>query len=463
MRRLTIILTVLCAAVLAAAPAHASSRQLTIMQDDGLLYRSGDVVRDQTLDEFRALGADAVKVQLYWRDVAPPGRRKPAGFDGADPAAYDWGPYDDLVREITARGMQPFLAIGNVAPDWATRRRKPRVGIYRPSAREFQRFAQAVGARYPGVTLWSLWNEPNLFSWLSPQRSKGTPVSPSIYRELYLAGHRGLRASGHSGNTILLGELMPTGNSSRKVPPLEFLREMACLNDDYRPYRGAAAKRRDCPRRLKRIPTSGIAYHPYSLYGGLRGATRTDEAKIATLGRLTKTLDAIARRGKLPRRLPVWITEFGFQTNPPDRLGYRLSRASAFMDESEWLAFRNRRVRSYSQYQLRDDPLSAPWQAGLRFLDGREKRHVYAAFRTPAFVRALGGSRVEVFGGQRALSGGSATIESKTKGSRYRRLGTARLNSAGYFRKVFRVGNANNRTYRITVGGHSRVKRAVRR
>ena len=79
-----------------------------------------------------------------------------------------------------------------------------------------------------GVHIWSIWNEPNLDSWLGPQRSKGTVLSPSIYRGLYLAGYRGLNDAGHRGDTVLLGELMPRGGTSpSKVRPLEFLREIA--------------------------------------------------------------------------------------------------------------------------------------------------------------------------------------------------------------------------------------------
>src|ERR1700742_2448391 len=109
MRRLTIILAVLIAAALAAPAAQASSKQLLVMQDDALLYRNGPVIRDQTLDEFKALGTDVVKVQVYWREVAPAGRRKPAGFVGTDPASYDWSLYDGVVDGIVSRGIGPML------------------------------------------------------------------------------------------------------------------------------------------------------------------------------------------------------------------------------------------------------------------------------------------------------------------------------------------------------------------
>jgi hypothetical protein len=463
-----------------AATANASSRQVTIMQDDALLFRSGADVRDETLDEMAALGADVIKAQVYWNEISPRVRRKPAGFDSADPASYDFGVYDALVEAIVARGMTPYLVIGNRAPDWAVKKRtrSPHDGIYRPSSKEFRLFAQAVGRRYSGsynglprVRLWAIWNEVNLSSWLAPQRSKkGVPIAPSLYRNLYLAGQKGLAATGHASDTILLGELMPLGAGSKsKFTPLDFLREMVCLDRAYRPYRGRAARARGCPRKVGRIRTSGIALHPYLPRAGLRAATRPGEVPITKLARLTSQLNLLGRRGKLPNRLPVWITEFGFQTDPPDPFQTRIGRVPGMMDQSEWIAFRNPRVRSYSQYTLRDEGLNpgggfqryARFQMGLRFASGKAKKGVYDAFRMPVFVRLLGSSRVEVFGGLRTGARAVARIESRRRGGRYRALGKARLSSTGYFRKVLSVGGANDRTYRVTISGHRRVKKPV--
>jgi hypothetical protein len=461
MKRLTIAIAMLAAAV-AAPAAEASRGQLLIMQDDAQVRSAPSA----TVSEFASFGADVVKINLYWDDVAPQGRSKPSGFDAANPASYNWGSYDAAVSAILAQGLRPYISLGGHAPDWATGRRGRR-GTNRPDPKEFRLFAQAAGQHFSEVHIWSIWNEPNLNSWLSPQRSKGTPLSPSIYRGLYLAGYRGLKDGGHLGDTFLLGELMPRGGSSpRKVRPLEFLREMACLDRNYRQITGKAAKKRNC-RKVGRFPVSGIAYHPYTPPDGPHVREGTDDAAIGQLGRLRATLDALAARGKLPRRLPIWITEFGYQTNPPDRVfGSRLARAAAFMDESEWIAFRNPRVATYSQYTLFDDPprpgsgplIWSSWQAGLYFRDGRKKPKVYDAFRLPLYVRPLSSNRVEIFGGRRS-SGGTAQIESKVPGGSYRTLGSATVNKAGYFRRVFNASGAARRTYRVTLDGVSRVKK----
>jgi hypothetical protein len=485
MRRTPITIAILCAAILAAflglpGGASASSRQLTVMQDDGLLYRSSSATRGATLDEFQKLGVDVVKVQVYWNEIAPGGSKKPSGFDATNPAGYSWGAYDEIVRGAVARGMQPYLVLGNRAPRWASRKGGQHAGTNRPSAKELALFAQAAGTRYSGsynglprVSIWSIWNEPNLSSWLGPQRSKhGTPLSPSIYRNLYLAGHKGLNATGHGGDKILLGELAPRGRGSSKVPPLTFLREVACLDSHYRAYRGKAAKARGCPAKLGRIPTSGIAYHPYTpSQGGPRAHIRSDEASIATLGRISRVADRMARRGRLSKGAGIWVSEFGFQTNPPDPFQNAIKKVPGYMDESEWRSFRNRRVVSYSQYTLRDDRLNpgnifrrySGFQMGLRFSGGKAKPGVYSAFRLPAFVRLLSGNRVEVFGGRRSAPGGTATISSRKAGGKYTVLAHATLNSAGYFRFIRKVSAAGKRKYKITIGGFSRTKRPARR
>jgi hypothetical protein len=184
-----------------------------------------------------------------------------------------------------------------------------------------------------------------------------------------------------------------------------------------------------------------------------------DDAAIGQLGRVRSTLDKLARRGKLPRRLKIWITEFGFQTRPPDPFGTPIGRAPNMMDLSEWIAYRNARVATYAQYTLRDNDA---WQSGLRRENGRAKRKVYEAFRMPLFVRSLGGNRVEVFGALRSASGGTAQVESKAPGGRYRSRGSASVNGASYFRRIFRVTNAVRHTFRVTLDGRSRTKRVTR-
>jgi hypothetical protein len=525
----------LCA--LWSAPAEASPTQRSIVQDEARLLKKGAKVRRDTLDEIKSLGAEIVKVTVNWREIAPAGARKPAGFNGDDPGEYAlsaWAPYDALARDARERGLEVFFLLGARAPDWAVQKRSQ--GSYRPNPVEFERFVRAVGKRYAGsyaderelqspppeapppsdgggggspppqqcpaqppyppgcepipasaasqpgdalprVTMWSIWNEPNLSGWLAPQwKNRRLPISPHIYRTLYLAGQTALAGTGHGGDTILFGNLLPFARSGKtfpgKVRPLEFLREATCLDPSYRPFRGRAARVRGCSG-FKPIRTSGIAYHPYTLAGGLlvNSAPSPDEASIDTLSKLTKALDKIGKRRRFStRRPPVYLSEFGWQTRPPDPFATSLRLVPEFIGQSEWLAFRNPRVKAIAQYPLVDDAVDrsgfrrfSGFQSGLRYSNGKEKPRVYDAWRLPFFVRLLAPNKVEIFGGNRAATGGRVTVQSKLGGG-FQPLpgGTLQLNSRGYFRRVFTISAANRRQYRFVSGSlESRVAKAT--
>ena len=51
------------------------------------------------------------------------------------------------------------------------------------------------------------------WSSLSPQTVNGVEVGPRLYRGLLDAAYGALRASGHGGDTILIGELASTGHA----------------------------------------------------------------------------------------------------------------------------------------------------------------------------------------------------------------------------------------------------------
>lgn len=477
-----VVLLIAGAALLRAGAASANPTQLTIMQDDTRLVYGSPAERLKRLHELKALGADIVKVRMSWSFVAPStnSRRKPH-FDATNPSSYPahrWAPFDDLDRQATSVGLRVYMELGGSAPRWASHGGAKGVNIVRPNAGEFAKFVKAVGRRYSGsfiglprVSLWSVWNEPNLISWLAPQYGRGNvPVSPGIYRSLIYAADDGLRASGHGGDQLLIGELLPfarsgiTGNI--KVRPLAFLRELACVDAHYRPYRGRAASARGC-QHFRPLPGTGVSYHPYTLAGGPNVSTpNPDDASIANLGRVTRTLDTLGRAGRLQtRHMLLWLTEFGFQTNPPDQYETPLRRVPGFLGEAEWLAFHNPRVVSYSQYPLIDDPSSSHnnfsgFHSGLRFSSGRAKPGVYQAFKTPFYVHYLSGNLVEIFGGVRGGARGAAvTIESEPgRHGHFTTLAKLTLGAHGYFDHYFHLSGARNRRYRFkSLGRTSRT------
>ena len=157
---------------------------------------------------------------------------------------------------------------------------------------------------------------------------------------------------------------------------------------------------------------------------------------------MTGALDRARARGRIGGgRLGLWITEFGFQSRPPDpQFGVPLARYRTSWPSPARIARRNRRVRSYSQYTMIDAPIvngdTGSWQSGLRFADGEPKEDVYAMYRLPLFVRVLGPGAIEVHGAARPGGGGATVQVQQRRGrGRFENFGQpiSIRNSRGYF------------------------------
>src|SRR5262249_7961511 len=91
---------------------------------------------------------------------------------------------------------------------------------------------------------------------------------------------------------------------------------------------------------------------------------------------------------------PLWITEYGYQTNPPDRvLGVSFRRQASYLRQAFRIARANPRITMMLWFLLRDEPRLGGWQSGLRTAAGRKnpssKAHQQAARpRTRARGRA---------------------------------------------------------------------------
>lgn len=463
------------------AGADASRGQRTMFEDTGQLLESGPEVRAHTLNELKSLGVNIVKVRGQWRELAPqPDSESRPAFDAADPSAYPqaaFAKYDDLVLQAAQRGLRTFLMFSPPAPEWATQpgERGGHPGVLRPDPAEFAAFVRAVGLRYggtygglPKVSMWSIWNEPNHPQFIQPlsERLGGrlTPSAPHHYRRLYVAARQALAETGHDRDTILFGEILPIGSGRRgtlaTIRPVQWLREFFCVDARYRRLRGRAARLRGCSR-FPRIRTSGFAYHAYTQPTGPRTAVANeDDATIGQIVRVERALDRIARTRRVRRGLPIYNTEFGIQTDPPDCVGFGapLEDQASHINEAEYISWTRPRVKTYSNYLLIDDRirLEEPpgsnaryggFQTGLRFganalrcesptlrFAYAQEKPGYAAFRTPLWVRRLGPRRVEVFGRARPRGRAEQSIEIL----RSRRL-VRTITARGYFRVPLRT------------------------
>ena len=395
--------------------------------------------RDGAFDQITSLGARSMRVILYWNDVAPsPDSATKPGVDLTDPANYDWSKYDPILAGIKDRGWGVLLTVTGPVPVWATSAKRDHVT--RPSAREFQAFMTALARHYGSqVNLWAVWNEPNHPDFLLPQYStKGhRPLSPGIYRNLFLAAWRGLRAGGQGTDKLLMGETAPTG-TGKVVAPLTFLRGALCLDSRYR-------KRKGCSN----LPADGYAHHAYTTrLGPFYKPKGPNDVTIGVLSRLTRALDRAGAAGAVKRGLRIYLTEFGIQTDPPDHIyGVPLARQAEYYAISERLAWKNTRVAQFSQYLLTDDNADAlggfgGFESGLRFADGRIKQPGYDGFRLPLVAVRTGG-HVSLWGRVRpATAATTVEVLYADKGKGFKRLRTKKTDRYGVweFRASYRKG-----------------------
>jgi hypothetical protein len=377
-----LIASVLGLALGLASTAEASpTMRLGIFDDGVVLYGEPDLVFPQ----LAKTGTKLLRVNLWWAGpgirVATSKPRRPADPD--DPA-YNWDTYDRTVRFAVVNGIEPVFSIIGTPP-WANAARGWNVAP--TNTLDLQKFASAAQTRYSGlfvnadgiilprVKLWVAWNEPNNPVFLKPQyRRSGktwTIQSGREYARICNAIVHGVKSIQNTSK-VACGATGPRGNNNPNstrpsVSPLPFLRAM----------KTGGAKGFDA-----------YAHHPY--YGspaetpttrpppGLRGRPPT----AVTLGNFDLL---VAELDKLyGTRMRVWITEYGYQTYPPDRFfGVSYAKQASYLTTAVALARRHPRVDMFLWFLLRDEERLEGWQSGLMTYDGLRKAS-WNAFRRAA-------------------------------------------------------------------------------
>ena len=390
----------------------------TIVQDDAqVLHRPAAEVR-RTVRALRGLGVDWLRVTANWSFVAPaPQAQRRPDFDATDPAAYPshaWAKLDRAVREARAAGLEVAIDVAFWAPRWATARPSPEPDRQRdgidPAA--YADFAEAVARRYgDGAVAYTIWNEPNYQVFLRPQWRRvqnggdWEVASADAYRQMVFAAvprirRHAPRALVLIGGTAARGTSRPSARTDQ-VPPLRFLRELTCVDASLAPLRAGACAD------FRALPGDGWAHHPYSpRRPPWVGDPDPDTAVLADQGRLADLLDRLHAAGRTEERLGVWVTEFGYETNPPDPTQPVSSVEQArWSPEAEAIALADPRVRSFAQFLFRDLPerpggtARERWidfQSGLELPDGTDKP-LMRAFAHPLAARRAGPGRVALW------------------------------------------------------------------
>ncbi len=438
---LALSLAVLAPIALQAAPAQASHGQVALFEEDTNLLAHPD----STMATLHRLGVGRVRLAVVWAAVAPsPNSFTKPSFNAANPNAvgYNWGPYDAVVRAALTQHVALDLLITSGVPLWADGPGIPRAArakhyAWKLSAKDYGDFVYAAGRRYAHtVHAWEIFNEPNFGEDLGPQAVNGSrdSVAPSMYRGVVDAGFTALRASGHGHDTIVIGQLSARGMAgpvTRSHPeglpgdfaqtkPLRFIRTLYCLSGSYRQLRGSAAAAVGCPttaagsRAFRAhhpglFSATGFGIHPYpqGLPPTRDASNDPDYVPFSAIPTLQRTLDRAQSAYGSHRRLPIYNTEYGYVTHPPGAREFvSPSRAALYLNQAEYLSWRNPRIANWMQYLLFDPVVGGPsgFFSGLESYSGRPKGPMLDAYRLPLFLptdSARRGRRLMVWGAVR--------------------------------------------------------------
>jgi hypothetical protein len=423
MRRLLILIIVALAVL--AVPATASSAGLRTGFFEPYYY--GDSrTQVAAFDRSRAAGATVAKMVLEWRSIA---RRAPVDArDHTDPA-YDWASFDRQVVLAAERGLDPIAAI-IFAPPWVG----GPSGIERVEPAAFGDFAYAAASRYSGlvgglprVRNWQAWSEPNRDYFFMPQYENGVMTSPARYREMVREFADGVHAANPS-NLVIAGGLAPLGRKG-KPSPLAFMRSMLCLTKTLG---------RACDLRGNKVPFEVWAHHPYTSGGPTHRAAGRDDVALGDLPDMRRVLNAAIRLGhvRANSRVGFWVTEFSWDTKPPDPQGLSSTLHARWTSEALYRMWQNG-VAVVTWFRIMDDPMSTSYfQSGLFTTGGRAKLSKQAyRFPVVALTRPTG---IYVWGRTPTTGRGSVVVEVKS-GRSWRRLGVLRAGTSGIFQKTFRT------------------------
>jgi hypothetical protein len=405
----------------------------------------------------RDAGASTVQLSFSWREAAPERPEEPAN---PNDSVYRWSGLDRAVRLSFAQGLRPFIGIYD-APSWAERGGGGRAGTNLPDPNELGRFAEAAARRYSGsfeglprVQLWAAWNEPNASFFLHPQERKGRPVAPAHYRLMLNAFTAGVRRV-HPDNDVIAGSLFPfviKSKTARSIGPLRFMRELLCMSKRLRP-------RKRCGPPLQ---FDVWGHHPYTSGGPTHRAGNANSVSIRELPRMRKLLRAADRFKRITHNGPLqfWVTEFSWDSSPPDPNGVPSRLHARWVAEALYRMWRAG-VSLVTWFQLRDDapegrPHSQVFQSGLylRCSGGIEcdrPKLALNAFRFP-FVAFRKGRRVSIWGRTPSGQPASVIVEQAARGG-WRPVAQLNTGSSGVFSGRVRAARRGSLRARLAAGG----------
>ena len=358
--RIALFVLVMLAAIPAATAQAAQRMPIGFFDDVSFRYAPE---HQQNLAAAAAAGASVIHTTASWAAIAP--TRPKSALNGSDPA-YRLNDLDELVASASRYGLRVMIDITG-SPKWANGGHTPN---YMPKKiSDFTNFVRMLATRYNGrtagrgaVSLWSIWNEPNLQQFLYPQFRGKTIVSVANYAKLLKAGYAAIKRANPTalvaaGETSAQGRDKPLKGASETVAPGTFMRLLA----------------------QQHVRFDAWAHHPYPTSPSAKPLekVRYPNVTLSQLPTFEKNLKTFFHRA-----VPVWITEYGHETKPGEPKGVSNSTQAAYARQALTVARKDPNVQMFIWFTFRDSA-GNPWQSGLEQPSGAHKPS-YAAFSSLA-------------------------------------------------------------------------------
>lgn len=416
-KRLRLVLASVAAIALAATASTASASwkvQYGIQDDAWIEAGTTKIpVLEERLNMLDRLGVDVVRYTLRWDHIAPWKPRHAA--DPADPA-YNWSSADALVRGLHRHGIDVLLTIWG-APPWANGWAKPNWAPLSPSATAL--FATAAATRYPWVRKWEVWNEPNQVGGLYPN-------SPRLYVQRLLNPTVAALHRLNPANVVAGGATSPRATQTA-LSAIRFMRGMRAAGARFDVY-----SHHPYPRWFKRRrPETPLQTLPCTQW--------------LTMASLQCLLREVARNFGGKR---VWLTEYGYKTNPPDRSrGVSPTLQARYLAEANRRVYRAPRVDVLINFLIRDEPVVGRWASGF-FTAQELVKPSFFSFMLPLVSVSRRGVVTTLWGQVRPRSGPQPYLLERRFGGRWIPVGkVAVTGERGFFTR--QVYGPRGATFRI--------------
>jgi len=334
-----------------AAAVHAAQRMPIGFFDDPSFRWSQ--TRAQNLQLASSEGASVIHTTATWAALAP---TRPAEPSNGDDPAYKLTDLDDLVFQAGLYNLRVMINITGT-PKWANGGKAP--NVMPKKLGDLTTFARMLATRYSGrtghgsVSLWSVWNEPNLQLFLTPQFVGKKIVGPANYAKLFKAAYAGIKAGNPLakvaiGETSARGRDKPLPGVSATIAPATFAHLLS---------------------QVKGLKFDAWAHHPYPTSPNLppMQKVRYPNVTLSTMSQFEKDLAKWFHRP-----VPIWITEYGHETKPAEPHGVSLAQQAAYAKQALNFAKKDPNIQMFIWFVFRDSA-GNPWQSGLIAQSGATK------------------------------------------------------------------------------------------